>query len=967
MEFMHKAGKGPQRKKDNQPWWKKKSATVQAKLEMSQPGDKHEQEADAIARKVVSGDDASVEGIPQADIQAKADDEMVMSVSMKGAEQETIQAKLNEDIVMPTSETEEPELSDTLESDLESAQGSGNPLDEAIRLEMESKMGIDLSDVRIHTDAKADEMARSINAKAFTYGRDIYFREGMYNPYSDEGKELLAHELVHTQQQQQQHLEVSRRIMRDEERKPGQVSEYRSLLEYEEAGTRLFYPQPAFNLGSYTSFWRGILEANFTVRFDGKDSYTSEEEMPTAQRLKLRSEEQEAVMRKAWELRPKAVQDFDISKDTYTWEGDFTEAKSVSLNVRGGLPGTPEDKKETYSVFYVFTYKGKDAYMNRPSIDISYKTDSTRQFIDASQTSDYGTPVIALRRWVEANPESDEMTSYKWPYALSYPRVEGKDAKYWQYEFFNGKGKDQKTKLHNYLNKKFNDYNKLLERKKGPEELIITENIRIGNTPFFIDLRFAKYGNADKAAITFVNIMYLGGPKEDFVNNAPDQRDQADAKMLLFLRDHPGVSEQLKIHGLEKIHNEHEKAVVKHLVFDYTFEKPNYNPFEWHPRLYFRDLELDQIVRFSDPGDPKKIQEVYYTFIIEKKDEKGFVNVTIKRIGENGVDFPDPLGLRLQRVNGYEAAKLKPITEFRKWLLSRYPAIANTELQGNTHAEITDSFNKVMQGKKIDKTWLQDNYKILINNAGENIELLTDTFKYNDLQKPRAYYKGEGPDAKEVEPSEEGAIKVADETTGIKNWTDNELLLLELMFQKLGTAEIQLVKGTNYYRQDRCLLPGLFNSAGGLTHTNGKAAAVMIYNSAFQDVLDQTFFGGEGDVNSKKVKTLAHETGHVIAHKKDAANKNNEEKFNYYVKNIITGGIKPITLYSKQNKGAHSPESEFFPEAFMIFHNDPVWMKSNQPYLYIWFEHLAATGKGPLFEEIKKQGEKRIVNGVLIK
>jgi hypothetical protein len=66
---------------------------------------------------------------------------------------------------------------------------------------MESKMGADLSDVKIHTGSKAHEMSEGINAKAFTYGQDIYFKDGNYDPGSKEGKELLAHELAHTVQQ----------------------------------------------------------------------------------------------------------------------------------------------------------------------------------------------------------------------------------------------------------------------------------------------------------------------------------------------------------------------------------------------------------------------------------------------------------------------------------------------------------------------------------------------------------------------------------------------------------------------------------------------------------------------------------------------------------------------------------------------------------------------------------------------
>lgn len=83
---------------------------------------------------------------------------------------------------------------------LQSSKGGGQQLDNSIKGEMEGKMNTDLSDVRIHDDAQAHQMSENINAKVFTHGKDIYFKEGNYNPNIDEGKELLAHELAHTQQ-----------------------------------------------------------------------------------------------------------------------------------------------------------------------------------------------------------------------------------------------------------------------------------------------------------------------------------------------------------------------------------------------------------------------------------------------------------------------------------------------------------------------------------------------------------------------------------------------------------------------------------------------------------------------------------------------------------------------------------------------------------------------------------------------
>lgn len=80
-------------------------------------------------------------------------------------------------------------------------QGSGKPLPENIRSDFEAKMGANFSHVRLHTDSKADEAAKSINAEAYTMGSDIAFANGKYKPMSNSGRELLAHELTHVVQQ----------------------------------------------------------------------------------------------------------------------------------------------------------------------------------------------------------------------------------------------------------------------------------------------------------------------------------------------------------------------------------------------------------------------------------------------------------------------------------------------------------------------------------------------------------------------------------------------------------------------------------------------------------------------------------------------------------------------------------------------------------------------------------------------
>ncbi|TWF95521.1 DUF4157 domain-containing protein [Saccharopolyspora dendranthemae] len=78
---------------------------------------------------------------------------------------------------------------------------SGRPLDPPVRTEMESRLGDDFSDVRVHTDGAAHTAAESVQAHAFTSGSHIVFQKGRYDTSSTSGKHMLAHELTHVAQQ----------------------------------------------------------------------------------------------------------------------------------------------------------------------------------------------------------------------------------------------------------------------------------------------------------------------------------------------------------------------------------------------------------------------------------------------------------------------------------------------------------------------------------------------------------------------------------------------------------------------------------------------------------------------------------------------------------------------------------------------------------------------------------------------
>lgn len=93
------------------------------------------------------------------------------------------------------------EIDDETAVSINSERGSGQSLDDGMAAKAGQTMGQDFSGVTVHTDSQSDQLSQQLGAKAFTTGNDIFFREGAYNPASDDGQRLIAHELTHVVQQ----------------------------------------------------------------------------------------------------------------------------------------------------------------------------------------------------------------------------------------------------------------------------------------------------------------------------------------------------------------------------------------------------------------------------------------------------------------------------------------------------------------------------------------------------------------------------------------------------------------------------------------------------------------------------------------------------------------------------------------------------------------------------------------------
>lgn len=166
---------------------------TQAKLTVNTPGDEYEQEADRVAGRVMSMS-------PSGDSVGSAPPGVVQRQSIRDGREDLGGAADGQ------REDEEGEA-DIGGSEHGSAVASlpslgvGSPLPASERKFMEPRFGYSFADVRVHTNSRANAMASSLGARAFTSGNDIVFGHGEWTGSSGGDRRLLAHELTHVIQQ----------------------------------------------------------------------------------------------------------------------------------------------------------------------------------------------------------------------------------------------------------------------------------------------------------------------------------------------------------------------------------------------------------------------------------------------------------------------------------------------------------------------------------------------------------------------------------------------------------------------------------------------------------------------------------------------------------------------------------------------------------------------------------------------
>jgi hypothetical protein len=180
---------------------------VQPSLRVSSPSDPAEKEAESTARSVVrmSIPDRAIGFVRTAaggvfrQIKGKKEDEERDKLKL-GAQPPKV-ARLGLPGEIQRKAEGMPNLKANVASEIQSASAGGNPLPLTVRRFMEPRFKADFSAVKVHTGDRAAKLNQQLNAKAFAVGKNVFFGKDQFKPETDEGRELIAHELTHTIQQ----------------------------------------------------------------------------------------------------------------------------------------------------------------------------------------------------------------------------------------------------------------------------------------------------------------------------------------------------------------------------------------------------------------------------------------------------------------------------------------------------------------------------------------------------------------------------------------------------------------------------------------------------------------------------------------------------------------------------------------------------------------------------------------------
>ena len=276
-------------------------------------------------------------------------------------------------------------------------------------------------------------------------------------------------------------------------------------------------------------------------------------------------------------------------------------------------------------------------------------------------------------------------------------------------------------------------------------------------------------------------------------------------------------------------------------------------------------------------------------------------DVNVERVGEEGAEVSLMALDDLNRLYGFGDTS-RDVPGVKAWLAKRYPAIITT---GATLDTVQSSFAREIDAKSTSPAWFKENYGIEILSPDAARSRLRSAFQF-----------------------------IPQQLAKLKDFTPLELKSLELALGGMSDKFLATLKGLQIARQEAPTVAGWAHPGqAGLTLSRGADHLILIFDRA--NAGNGTLFLGGRRQDQRPRATVAitmtftHEIGHVIFEQPRV-----RMAFEKLVENV-----KPVTWYAASN-----PKTEFFPEAFALYHCDPEWLSSTRPDLFAWFRLLARDG-----------------------
>jgi hypothetical protein len=312
-------------------------SVIQRKLVVGQPNDPLEHEADSVADQVMR--------MPAPEIEPAAAPPQVSRKCAACEEEEeanTLQTK-PAGRAEPTRSEAPPIVHEVLRAPgrpLDAAVATldpGEPLDAGTLAFMEPRFNYNFSKVRVHADSRAAESARSVNALAYTVGRDVVFGAGQYAPTTLSGRQLLAHELTHVVQQQ---ATGHRRL--DRQPAPGTkpTETYQTDVP--------ILPPGHFEARAKFIYWVERVSSVFNV-------------LGLPDRLFKDEDERDAVLAALWRVRPDKL--------------SSTQTKYVRI------PIVARSTKQSRELLYRFVFSPKGAGQTKDTVEVNFEAEDPKSVL----------------------------------------------------------------------------------------------------------------------------------------------------------------------------------------------------------------------------------------------------------------------------------------------------------------------------------------------------------------------------------------------------------------------------------------------------------------------------------------------------------------------------------------------------------------------------------------------------------